>query len=375
MQHIPKLSIILQTYNHENYIAQALDSILSQKVNFEYEVIVLEDCSTDKTREIILEYKNKFKNIKLFFNKKNYGACFTIRAGVQKVKSKYFAILEGDDYWTDDNKLQQQVNFLDNNTAFAGCSHNTELLYEKDGKRESIIAGGDKIKSVCDVKDLASGYCYFHTSSYVWRNIFKDGYPKEMYYNQSLMGDWFLSMLYARHGNIKYINKIMSCYRITGSGVWSKLSELQQQFNNIRGMYIYNKLLNYEYNEEFKRIYWACKGVIKTTPKNHKTILSIIKLRLLKNSVDVTANKNFSITFDRIKNTLDRRLSYKFTRLKFYKLFFKLLISLGKIIDKVIMKLFEFFFNCFFLFDINRYYLYYKIKFYRFMKINLYKEK
>ena len=376
MQHIPKLSIILQTYNHENYIAQALDSILSQKVNFEYEVIIAEDCSTDRTKEIILKYKNKFKNIKIIFNKKNYGVCFTFfMSKFNCSDTQYIAIFEGDDYWTDPNKLQQQVDFLDNNPAFVGCSHNTELLYEQDGKREPMIAGGSKIKSVCDIKDLISGHCYFHTSSYVWRNLFKDGYPKEMAYNQTVMGDWFLSMLYARNGNIKYIDKVMSVYRITGNGRFSKLQQYQKHLSNIRGIYIYNKLLHYEYNEEFKRIWWACKDVIKTTPKNYKTCPTLIKLYLLKKSIDVTANKNFLITFDRIKNILDRRLSYKFKRLKFYKFFFKLFISLGKRIDEIIMRLYEFFFNCFYFFDINRYFLFYKINFYKFFKIKYYTNK
>ncbi len=376
MQRTLKISIILQTYNHENYIAQALDSIFSQKVNFEYEVIIAEDCSTDRTKEIILKYKNKFKNIKLIFNKKNYGVCFTFfMSKFNCSDTQYIAIFEGDDYWIDPYKLQKQVDFLDNNPGFVGCSHNTELLYEQDGKRKPMIADSSKTKSISDIKDLISGHCYFHTSSYVWRNIFKDGYPKEMAFNQSVMGDWFLSMLYARNGNIKYFDKVMSVYRINKNGRYSKLQQYQKDLINIRGMYIYNKLLNYVYNEEFKRIWWACEDVIKKTPKNYKTCHALIKLYLLKKSIDVTRNKIFVHIFEKVKNILDRRLSYNFTRLKFYKFFFKLLISLGKRIDKIIMKLHEFFFNCFYFFDINRYYIYYKIRFYNSLKIKYYTNK
>ena len=346
MKNIPKLSIIVQTYNHEAFIAQALDSILSQKVNFEYEVIIAEDCSTDRTKEIILKYKNKFKNIKLFFNKKNYGVSFTFfMSKLCCSNTKYVAIFEGDDYWTEPNKLQQQVDFLDNNPDFVGCSHNTEFLYEQSGKREpmKLRVGDKKLKSVFEIKDLITGQCYFHTSSYVWRNIFKNGYPKELAYNQVNFGDYFLSMLYARNGHIHYIDKIMSVYRITGDGSHSKLKKHQRQYDFIRGMYLYNKLLNYKFNEEFKRIWWGCKDAIKEIPKNYKTFPNLIKLFLLMKSIDVTANQNFLIKFNRLN-----------------------------IIDKSIMKMYEFLFNCFYFFDINRYFIFYKIKFYKFFKIKYY---
>ena len=373
MEPVYKLSVVVLIYNHENYIKQALDSILMQKVDFEYEVIVLEDCSTDNTRDIILKYKNKFKNIKLLFNKKNYGGDFTIRAGVQHVEGQYFAILEGDDYWTANNKLQQQVDFLDEHLDFVGCAHNTELFYMTRCKKELLISD-DNIKSVFNVRDLISGACYFHTTSYVWRNNLEDVYPKEMFYNH-LMGDWFLSMLYSRNGPIKYINKIMSVYRITGNGAWTKLPQYQQMFNNIRGMYLYNKLLDYKYNEEFKKhLSWVSKHLIKTIPKNYTTCLTIIKLILLLKSLDIPANRHLSFLFKITKSALDKYLSGKLTQSKIYICCFKVLVLLGQIVDKTLMTILKILFDCLYLFDINRYYLYYKIRIYEFLGINLYKE-
>lgn len=371
-----KLSVILLTYNHEKYIANTLDSILSQKVNFEYELIVAEDCSTDSTRKIIERYRKKFNNIRLCFNKKNHGMIFNFYMSQYNCSdTKYIALLEGDDYWTNSNKLQEQVDFLDNNPKFVGCSHNTELFYEENERKIPMIDVKGKKKSSYNIIDLISGNCYFHTSSYVWRNIFKKGYPKEMLYHKSLTGDWFLSMLYARYGNIKYLNKIMSVYRITGKGMWSKMKPYEQSFKNIRGMFVYNKLLRYNYDEEFKRIWWACEDFIEKTPKNFETFLVLTKIKLLKKSIDVVANKKFFILFDRFENFCDKFLDYRIIRLKPYKYFFKFLILLGKVIDKIMRMFFQLCFNSFHFFDLNRYFTFYKVVIYKFFKIKLYKTK
>ena len=356
------LSIILQTYNHEKYIAQTLESILMQRVDFGYELIICEDCSTDKTREIILQYVDKFENIKLLFNKKNYGVLFTFFTSKYNCSNtKYISILEGDDYWTDPNKLQQQVDFLEKNQDFIGCSHNTELFYEKEHKRENMLKSGD-IKSVNDIIGLINGTFYAHTSSYVWKNVFKNSYPKEMCYNKTLMGDYFLSMLYARNGKIKYLDKVMSCYRITDSGIWTKLSEHQKLFNNARALYIYNKLLNYEYDKEFViRIWHSCNGLQAKQKKERASRVLRLKTWLLKWSSDI---------FNHLKT--DGIVSHKHFR-SIIKLFITKLIKISKV-SWFTSRLCEFLFNCFFLFDINRYYIYYKVKIYKFLKIKFYKD-
>lgn len=300
-----KLSIIVITYNHEKYIRQALDSILMQQVDFEYEVIILEDCSTDKTRDIALGYRKKFNNIHYFFNKRNHGAGFTLRAGIKSAKGQYCCVLEGDDYWIASNKLQQQIHCLDERPSFVGCAHNTEVYYQKDNKREKILQG-KTINTEITIINLIDGSAYFHTTSYVWRNIFKDSYPKAYYYNTTLMGDWFLSMLYAQYGKIYYIDQVMSCYRFTGTGVWSKLSEHQRLFNNIRGMYLYDKLLNYKYAQQFTRIWWACDEVIQIIKKERGSKLLCIQLWFLKNSVDVRANNYTRIWGENIKIFTDK---------------------------------------------------------------------
>ena len=103
----PLVSVCIITYNQESYIRQAIESVLMQKVNFPWEIIIADDCSKDKTREIILEYKDRFPDlIKPLFQKRNVGGGKNFTDLINAATGKYVAYLEGDDYWTDDGKLQ-----------------------------------------------------------------------------------------------------------------------------------------------------------------------------------------------------------------------------------------------------------------------------
>ena len=120
------LTVILLTYNHEKTIAKAFESILEQQTNFEFEIFVLEDCSTDKTADICRQYKQRYPNkIRLFLNEKNLGVTKNLKEGLLKIKTKYFAFLEGDDYWCNKYKLQKQVDALEKNPECMICGHNT----------------------------------------------------------------------------------------------------------------------------------------------------------------------------------------------------------------------------------------------------------
>src|ERR1700730_1952903 len=126
-----KLSVMMITYNHEKFIAQALASILEQQVNFEYEIVVGEDFSTDDTRKILMDFHRRYpEQIVPFLRSKNVGAMANFAATLSACKGDYVAFLEGDDYWTDEFKLQKQANFLDAHPASVMCCHRVQLLYE-----------------------------------------------------------------------------------------------------------------------------------------------------------------------------------------------------------------------------------------------------
>lgn len=141
----PLVSIICSTYNHGLYISQCLDGFLMQKTNFPFEILIHDDASTDNTPDIIREYEhNQPQVIRPIYQKENkYSKKEDIFAKYQcsRVRGKYIAICEGDDYWIDPLKLQKQIDFLENNPDY-GMIYTTSKVYnQKEGKIEEEIIG------------------------------------------------------------------------------------------------------------------------------------------------------------------------------------------------------------------------------------------
>lgn len=210
------ISIAMLTYNHEKYIAQTLDSVLMQNVNFDYQIVIADDFSTDKTRDIILRYKDKHPNkFKLIFQNKNVGASVNNLNLLTNINSPYIAALEGDDYWTDSLKLQKQVDFLENHPEYVMCFHKVKIL-----KRNGALVPDFITKVPVDYqlrKNLAKYGNYIHTPSVVFRNVIKT-FPDE--FLLSPIGDYFLYMLLTEHGKIYCIQEEMAVYRF-GVGYFS----------------------------------------------------------------------------------------------------------------------------------------------------------
>lgn len=125
-----KLSVFVVTYNQEQYIRQCLDSILMQKVDFDYEVIIGEDCSTDSTPQICDEYADKYPFIHVYHHPKNIGLLKNWEFVMNRCQGEYIALLEGDDYWIDKNKLQRQVDWLDAHSDYTLTFTRAEIQYE-----------------------------------------------------------------------------------------------------------------------------------------------------------------------------------------------------------------------------------------------------
>ena len=209
------LSVCMTTYNHEDYISQAIESVLMQLTNFRYELVIGEDCSTDNTRKICIEYKNKYpEKIKLLLREQNLGMFENGILTMKDCKGKYIATLEGDDYWTDPNKLQKQVDFLEKNQDFSVCFHKVRILQQGIFRKDPYTKVPFKISTVLD---LAKKGNYIHTCSSVFRNkhIYHD-LPKNI---QPL--DYAIHLVNTKDGEkIIYIKKVMAVYRIHPGGVW-----------------------------------------------------------------------------------------------------------------------------------------------------------
>ena len=148
----PLVSVFMMAYNHEKYISEAIEGVLMQNTNFDFDIVIGEDCSTDNTRQIILDYQRKYPGkFKLLLHKENIGAMANQQAVFSACTGKYIAICEGDDYWTDPYKLQKQVDFLEDNNGFVICFTNTLIKNEKNGQ---FIIAKKNIWDVAETKEL-----------------------------------------------------------------------------------------------------------------------------------------------------------------------------------------------------------------------------
>lgn len=214
------VSVLVLVYNHEICLKDALDGILMQKTNFDYEIVVGEDCSTDNSRKILIDYSERYQNkFKLLLPEKNIGAMANQLATMNACIGKYIAICEGDDYWTDPYKLQKQVDFLEANEDFSICFHNVQVKHDDDSF-DSYLYCGENQKDVSSYLDLAYEN-YIPTCSCLFRN----NLTRQLDFLTDLkIGDWVLHILNAQTGKIKYLSDVMGVYRIHGQSYWSSQS-------------------------------------------------------------------------------------------------------------------------------------------------------
>ncbi len=270
-----ELSICCVSYNHEEYIKKTLDSFLIQKTNFPFEILIHDDASTDKTAEIIKEYERKYpKIIKPIYQHENQvskGVRPNIDYLIPKAIGKYIAFCDGDDYWTDSSKLQKQVDFLENSLEFVACAHNTKILNEENKDDKSFV-NLSMNKDIFTVDDFTKGEAYFHTSSMVFRNNIE---LRDAYDLLSLhRGDWFRLIVFSQYGPIKYIDEVMSVYRIHDKGVWSLLDENEKVVKNLKSIIEFNKIFDYKYEDNFLKSFTT--NVVSNLT-NIKTILKLFE--------------------------------------------------------------------------------------------------
>jgi len=226
-----KLSVLMITYNHERYVRQALDSVLMQDVDFEYEIVIGEDCSTDSTRDILLEYSRRFpERFRLLLREKNMGAIPNFFSALDECRGQYVALLEGDDFWTSPGKLRKQVAFLDAHQDCAICFHNVLGHFEDDSRIDFNYVRADQ-KEMMELEDLLQDNV-IPTCSAVFRHRLVRPFPSWVY--ELKMGDYPLHILNAQHGRIGYINETMGVYRIHSGGVWTGMDRVDRVAVNVK---------------------------------------------------------------------------------------------------------------------------------------------
>jgi len=219
IQEIKTVSVWITTYNHENYIAQAIESVLSQKTDFSFEIIIAEDYSTDDTRSIVKSYHTKYpEKIKLYLSKKNTGCNPIFYATYHLCTGKYVAWLDGDDFWTDQFKLQKQVDILEKHPQLMFCFHQVTLLDEIDYNLRLSADPNINPDNTWDMHHFIHDINPINTPSFVCRNINAQLPPWFFKLPLPDIGFYFLLLKY---GKGYYLEDNMAIYRIHNSGAWS----------------------------------------------------------------------------------------------------------------------------------------------------------
>ncbi len=215
------LSVMVVVYNHETYLRQSLDSVLMQNTDFLYEILVIDDCSTDHSQDIIREYKAKYPDkFRIFLRKKNVGGTKNVYCLEQRARGKYIAQLEGDDYWTDPFKLQKQVDFLERNKGYIGCSHECLVVNENnepipDRNKNDVKTFWYFEKNKYTLEDFNQGKYPGQCNTWVYRNIFiEKKYDYSIVYKvHKLIADRTTLLFLAAQGNFYFMNEKMGNYR------------------------------------------------------------------------------------------------------------------------------------------------------------------
>lgn len=218
-----RVSIDCITYNHGAYLEEAIESFLAQKTDFEYEILIHDDASTDETQAIILRYQERYPDIiKPLIQDENQYSRGPKRMGylynVTRAKGDYIAICEGDDYWTDPHKLQKQVDYLDRHPESVYCFHQANIVDENGQYLCKITPYPCPQKA--DINDvIMNGGGFISSNSIVYR---KDALsdPPDFYLNAPV-GDYPLQIFLAASGDGYYMEEVMSSYRQNSVGSWS----------------------------------------------------------------------------------------------------------------------------------------------------------
>lgn len=290
------VSIICNTYNHEKYIAQTIEGFLMQKTKFRFEVLIHDDASTDKTAEIIRKYEKQYPDIiKPIYqtdNQYSMKVYVSVKYQYPRAEGKYIAYCEGDDFWTDCNKLQKQVDFLNNHPEYVACVHKY-IVVDKTGKENNIRTFGYyESGGEYTLKDYETGELPSQLATVVVRNIFTDNASDfyRIFKNIRLQGDIKLFLYFLGHGKIYRMDDTMSAYRFViedGGGSWSsrtkgairnvsdwcETNKLEKAFKDRFGKSIYLKYRRIQYSVgawyDFKR------------KKNLKNFINIFKMIIL----------------------------------------------------------------------------------------------
>lgn len=303
----PKVSVCMITYNHENYIREAIEGVLMQQCDFEVELILANDCSTDKTDEVIQDILTNHPRaswIKYKNHTENKGMMPNFIWALEQCKGTYIALCEGDDYWTDPLKLQKQVDFLEGNQEYVLHFHNAEVIKNvKNKKNERRRFYNVYNKTEYTANDVLASWI-IPTASIVFRNVITK-YPK--FFKEAVFGDLALQVYLCEYGKMYALDEVMSIYRINDDSITIKsINNLKHSNKLIKQLELMNSFFDEKYNSEImkkifllnleKANYFKNKSILKQSYLFLKTISLNPLLAYRFNKKVVNAFKSIVVT-------------------------------------------------------------------------------
>lgn len=285
------------TYNHARYIGQAIQSVFQQKTNFEIELLIADDCSTDGTAEIARRFQQQYPGISVFTAKQNRGMYYNLAQIFYRARGEYVAFLEGDDFWLSPGKLQSQVQQLDSDPKLVLCFHQVRLI--KDGQWTGAIFP-QKLRSNLGFEDFLNEN-WIPTGSAVFRRTALPLVPG--WCADLKLLDWPVFLLLAQRGKVIYLPEQLSAYRIHPAGEWSQLTPDRKSERMIEVLRCIKQQVGKQYasridrriSELYEHIAWCCeerkaydealaaswKGTIVTAPNlNAQMLVGCLRLAL-----------------------------------------------------------------------------------------------
>ena len=234
------VSICCVAYNHESFIKNCLDGFVNQKTNFNYEILIHDDASTDNTQSIIRSYEERYPDkVRGIYQTENQWVKNNCNPLIEIlfpiVRGKYIALCEGDDYWTDPYKLQKQVDFLENDNNYVLCFTRGYILNEFTKTKR--VSTEDNIPTAISFDDLLAGNNQL-TATCVFRNILSQNIPN--WFKESPFGDFalYLTLLYKSNKKAICLNDLTACYRIHSGGIHGRLHASNKKLINAHKMHI-----------------------------------------------------------------------------------------------------------------------------------------
>lgn len=233
--HNVTLTVCITAYNHGKYISKAIDSALSQETTFPFEICIGEDESGDDTREICLTYAKKYPaRIRLFLRSRKDVVCiggspsghYNLMETISAGRGEFCAILEGDDYWVDSQKLQRQVDFLKGNLAYSLCGTNVLRVFNSEVREDYVEPRVGGINDNYNHEDFVRHGSIFRTCSLCFRREKLIGFPP--WFFEIYFLDAIIQIYLTADGTVgKLLPSVSAAYRVHGAGSWSGASSVR----------------------------------------------------------------------------------------------------------------------------------------------------